>query len=138
MTLFGKDGKGHVVKAMLRAGVGDTVVDNYAMGGSIYEVDVETGFVVSYGKSKAGELHIIHPQTDIVMLGYKIPNWNEVIEISKKAAEHLPQIGIIGWDVAISEDVVQLIEGNHNPDYELYEYIGSTGYYEKFKDVLPY
>ena len=25
MTLFGKDGKGHVVKAMLRAGVGDTV-----------------------------------------------------------------------------------------------------------------
>lgn len=136
MTLFGKDGKGHVVKAMLRAGVGNTVVDNYAMGGSIYEVDVETGFVVSYGKSKAGDLHIIHPQTDIVMLGYKIPNWNKVIEISEKAAEHLPQIGIIGWDVAISDDYVQLIEGNHNPDYELYEFIGSTGYYEKFRLIL--
>ncbi len=137
MTLFGKDGKGHVVKAMLRAGVGDTVVDNYAMGGSIYEVDVKTGFVVSYGKSKAGDLHIIHPQTNIVMLGYKIPNWDKVIEISEKAAEHLPQIGIIGWDVAISEDSVQLIEGNHNPDYELYEYIGSTGYYDIFKSILP-
>lgn len=136
MTLIGKDGRGHVVKAILRAGVGDTVVDNYAMGGSIYEVDVKTGYVISYGKSKAGDLHIIHPQTNIVMLGYKIPHWNQVIEISEKAAEHLPQVGIIGWDVAISEDCVQLIEGNHNPDYELYEYIGSTGYYEKFKSLL--
>ena len=106
------------------------------MGGSIYEVDVKTGYVISYGKSKAGDLHIIHPQTNIVMLGYKIPHWNQVIEISEKAAEHLPQVGIIGWDVAISENCVQLIEGNHNPDYELYEYIGSTGYYEKFKSLL--
>ena len=30
MSLCGPDGKGHVMKAILRAGVGDTVVDNYA------------------------------------------------------------------------------------------------------------
>ena len=81
MTLYGPDGKGHAMKAILRAGVGDTVVDNYAQGGSIYEVDLETGVVISMGKSKTGDMHIIHPKTDIVMLGYKIPMWKQVIEI---------------------------------------------------------
>lgn len=136
MTILDKNGQGHVVKAMLRAGVGDTVVDNYCQGGSIYEIDINTGVVNSYGKSKAGELHIYHPNTNIVMLGYKIPKWNEVINISKQAAEHIPQVRIIGWDVAITNDGVQLIEGNHNPDYELYEYLGSNGYYKIFKELL--
>ena len=136
MTLLDRNGKGHVVKAILRAGVGDTVVDNYAQGGSIYEIDVNSGIVNSYGKSKAGNLHLFHPGTNIIMLGYQIPNWEQVVEISEKAAEHLPQIRIIGWDVAITQDGVQMIEGNHNPDYELYEYIGSTGYNEIFKSLL--
>ncbi len=69
-TFLDKNGKAHVIKAILRAGVGDSVVDNYAQGGSIYEVDLQTGTVCSRGKSKSGANHIIHPGTDIVMLGY--------------------------------------------------------------------
>lgn len=135
-TFLDKQGKAHVIKAILRAGVGDSVVDNYAQGGSIYEVDLETGIVCSRGKSKAGSNHIIHPGTDIVMLGYKIPNWDQVLKISCEAAEHIPQIGFIGWDVAITEDYTELIEGNHNPDYELLEYLGSNGYYEKIYKLI--
>lgn len=135
-TFLDKNGKAHVIKAILRAGVGDSVVDNYAQGGSIYEVDLQTGVVCSRGKSKAGDNHIIHPGTDIVMLGYRIPNWNQVMKISRDAAEHLPQIGFIGWDVAIAEDYVELIEGNHNPDYELLEYLGSNCYYEKIIKLM--
>ena len=111
-------------------------VDNYAEGGSIYEVDLETGVVCSRGKSKAGDNHIKHPGTDIIMLGYQIPNWDKVMEASRKAAEHLPQVGIIGWDVAVTESGTDMIEGNHNPDYEFYEYLGSTGYYEVFKNII--
>lgn len=136
MTILDRKGKGHVVKAILRAGVGDTVVDNYAQGGSIYEVDVNSGVVNSYGISKKGNLHLYHPGTNIMMLGYQIPNWKDVIELSERAAEHLPQVKIIGWDVAITQEGAQMIEGNHNPDYELYEYIGSTGYNEIFKNLL--
>ena len=135
-TFLDKNGKAHVIKAILRAGVGDSVVDNYAQGGSIYEVDLETGVVCSRGKSKAGANHIVHPGTDIIMLGYKIPNWDQVMKISCDAAEHIPQIGFIGWDVAITEDYAELIEGNHNPDYELLEYLGSNGYYEKIKKLI--
>ncbi len=105
-------------------------------GGVVYEVDVMEGIVCSYGRNHAGEVIVKHPQTDIVMLGRKIPLWEEVVAISKNAAEHLPEVRFIGWDVAIGKDRVQLIEGNHNPDYELLEFFGSGGYYEKIKRYI--
>lgn len=136
-TVLGKDGKAHVIKAILRAGVGNSVVDNYAQGGVIYEVDVKTGLVCSYGQTKTTRDNIYsHPGTDIVMLGYQIPNWGKVIEASEKAAELLPQVRIIGWDIAVTDHDVEMIEGNHNPDYELFEFIGSTGYYEKILKLM--
>lgn len=135
-TFIDKNGKAHVTKAILRAGVGDTVVDNYAQGGSIYEVDIQTGLVCTYGQTKDNKRSYIHPETNIVMLGYQIPNWEKVIETSIKAAEQIPQVGFIGWDVAITSDGTELIEGNHNPDYELFEFLGSTGYYEKINSYL--
>lgn len=135
-TILDGKGKAHVVKAILRAGVGNSVVDNYCQGGSIYEVDIKTGLVCSSGQSKNNSKGYVHPGTDIVMLGYKIPNWGIVIKESEHAAEHLPQIRIIGWDVAITNGGIELIEGNHNPDYELFEFLGSTGYYEKIKEVI--
>lgn len=135
-TVLDKYGKAHVVKAILRAGVGDSIVDNYAQGGSIYEVDVESGIIITQGQSKGNMKSYIHPGTDAIMLGYKIPNWENVIDTSTLAAEELPQIGIIGWDVAIVNDGVELIEGNHNPDYELFEFLGSNGYYKKIKVLL--
>ena len=135
-TILDKKGKAHPLKAILRAGVGDSVVDNYCQGGAIYEVDIMTGLVCTYGQSKSNSQSYLHPGTDIVMLGYRIPNWDKVIEASERAAELLPQVRFIGWDVAITADDVELIEGNHNPDYELLEFIGSRGYYNKIKDVL--
>lgn len=135
-TILDSTGKAHVIKAILRVGVGSTFVDNYAKGGAIYEVDVKEGVVCSYGRNHAGETIVKHPQTDIVMLGRKIPLWDQVVAISEKAAEHLPEIRFIGWDVAIGKDKVQLIEGNHNPDYEFLEFFGSTGYYEKIRRYI--
>ena len=135
-TVLDKKGKAHVVKAILRAGVGDSIVDNYAQGGAIYEVDVESGIVITYGQSKNNMKSYIHPGTNTIMLGHKIPNWECVIRTSISAAEQLPQVGIIGWDVAVVNDGVELIEGNHNPDYELYEFLGSTGYYKIIKELI--
>ena len=135
-TILDSQGKAHVIKAILRAGVGDSVVDNYCQGGSIYEVDLKTGLVCTWGQSKNNFQSYIHPGTGIVMLGYQIPNRDIVMRECERAAEHLPQIRIIGWDVAITDDGIELIEGNHNPDYELLEFLGSTGYYEKIKETI--
>lgn len=135
-TITDSHGKSHVIKAILRAGVGNSVVDNYCQGGSIYEVDIRSGLVCTYGQSKGNSRSYVHPGTNIVMLGYKIPNWDMVLNECIRAAELLPQIRIIGWDVAITENGIELIEGNHNPDYELFEFLGSTGYYQKINELI--
>ena len=135
-TILDEKGKAHPLKAILRAGVGNSVVDNYCQGGAIYEVDLETGLVCTSGQSRSDAKNYIHPGSDIVMLGYRIPNWDKVIQTCICAAELLPQVRFIGWDVAVTSDSVELIEGNQNPDYELLEFIGSRGYYKKIKDVI--
>ncbi|MEE0454812.1 MAG: sugar-transfer associated ATP-grasp domain-containing protein [Sodaliphilus sp.] len=66
----------------------------------------------------------------------KTVNQNQDSTVSCDAAEHIPQIGFIGWDVAITQNGVELIEGNHNPDYELLEYLGSNCYYEKITKII--
>ena len=41
--------------------------------------------------------------------------FNEAVELVKKAAKVVPEIGYIGWDVAISENGPIIIEGNCFP-----------------------
>ena len=136
LTACRPDGTARIMKAFLRVGVGDSLVDNTATGGYYYEVDLENGIVSSEGISKDGTRVFIHPQTDIVMLGFKVPLWDEVVKMCTSAAQRLPRMALVGWDVAISQDHVQLIEGNNSADYIGYEFVGSNGYYEKIKAFM--
>lgn len=136
LTACRPDGTARIMKAFLRAGVGDSLVDNTATGGYYYEVDLENGIVSSEGISKDGTRVFIHPQTNIVMLGFKVPLWDEVVKMCISAAQRLPRMALVGWDVAISQDHVQLIEGNNSADYIGYEFVGSNGYYEKIKAFM--
>lgn len=117
-----------LIKTVLRVGVGDSVVDNSHAGGCSYEVDVETGRIISMGWSHAMIGLIYHPGTEICMLGRKIPHWPEVKEMVKQAAEKLPSVKFIGWDVAVTEERPILIEGNHDSDLDLLEFVGHSGY----------
>lgn len=135
-TLLDKNGGVHVFKTVLRAGVGDTVVDNYCAGGCVYEIDSAMGVVVSRSLTKLHIEYLYHPGTDICMLGYRIPNWDCVIQNVQKAARLLPQCRLIGWDIAITNDGTEFIEGNENPDYELLEFFGTGGWFKKLKQYL--
>lgn len=126
----------HILSCILRVGVGNSIVDNYNSGGVIYPVDVENGIIIGKGFSRNGKENIVHPGTDIIMLGFKIPNWNILCEEIKKAAKKIPSLRLIGWDVAITDDGIALIEANHNPDYELFEFIGDGNSYKKIKSIL--
>lgn len=135
-TILDRNGKGHVLSCVLRAGVGESVVDNYCSGGVIYPVDVNYGIVTGAGKSRTGDRHIVHPLTTMIMLGYKIPNWNILKSGIIEAAERLPGLRLVGWDVAITDSGIALIEGNHNPDYEFYEFIGDGKSYKQIKQFI--
>lgn len=135
-TILDKNNEAHLLKVILRAGIGDSVVDNYCAGGCIYEVDCENGIIISKGKRYIGTTHIKHPGTDITMLGYQLPHWDKIVETVLAGAKQLPQIRIIAWDVAVTNDGVEIIEGNQRIDYELLEFLGTNGYYEKIRPFM--
>lgn len=117
-TIIDTCGKAHVVQTILRVGVGDSVVDNYCSGGCIYPVDIQSGRVDNTGWGHGADYSgiMIHPGTDIKMLGYQIPYWNDVKRYSCSLAEHLPEVRCVGWDIVVADNPchVDFIEGNHD------------------------
>ena len=121
--------KAFCIATTLRAGVGNSIIDNSHAGGLSYEIDIDTGVIDSRGWGHQNAGGIYHPNTEICMLGRKIPYWKEVIELCQNAASLIPEVAYIGWDVAITEKGPILIEGNHDPDIDVMEFVGKFGYY---------
>ena len=53
----------------------------------------------------------------------------------KRAALVIPEVRLVGWDVAITSNGVQIIEGNHNPGIQMLEYVGRG---QHLKQILSY
>ena len=91
--------------------------DAFHQGGVAYPLDMETGVVVCHGRKLTGEFFRRHPSTGRFMPGFQVPFWEQVTETVKKAAVTVPHVGYVGWDVAVTPDGPELIEGNINyPD----------------------
>lgn len=135
-TILDRNGEAHLMKALLRVGTGDSIVDNYHHGGCVYDLDLYTGRITSPSLKMSGEEVFIHPGTDIFMLGQVVPNWDKLVVDIKEAHKLLPGCRYIGWDVAVTQTGIEIIEGNHYSDYELLEFFGVKGWYKKFKRLL--
>lgn len=114
-----KDGKTNVVAAYLRIGNGKHV-DNFNSGGMVVPIEEFTGEIIYPALDKAGTLYDKHPLTDVSIKGFKIPLWDNVLSLVEKAGCVIPQVGLIGWDVAICEKGPLLIEGNNFPGHDIY------------------
>lgn len=102
------------VGAGLRCGGGGQVVDNFHHGGTAYPLDLDTGIVTAAGIDLAGNAILRHPVTGHIMPGFRIPHWEQVLSMISEAAVLVPHIGYVGWDIAITEDGPELVEGNIN------------------------
>ena len=104
-----------VIAARLRITVNNTV-DNLAAGNLAAEVNLETGVV--NGKAVYSDItkedKDIHPITKVPIVGFQVPFFFESIEMVKKAALLFPQNLSIGWDIAVTSEGPELIEGNHD------------------------
>jgi len=127
-TLITADGIPIVFAAGIRLGRENAVVDNHAAGGLIAVVDVETGVIISDGMDKTHTLYDKHPDSQKSIRGFQIPVWDSVIKMSLEAAELVPQIRLVGWDIAIkSDNTIELIEGNTSADLSMLQEPNQVG-----------
>ena len=105
-----------ILPSFLKMGLGNMTVDNWAIGGLIVGLDVDTGKLAewAYYKPGYGKKTQVHPDTGVVFKDFEIPFFNEAKELIKSFHRQLKEVHSIGWDITITPDGPCIIEGNDN------------------------
>lgn len=106
---------GRVIPAFtfMKIGREGSFVDNGGAGGILVGIDENTGIFNTVGIDENNNVYEKHPDTGVQFLGFELPKWNELIEISKEVSKDTKGVNFIGWDFAYSKnDGWVIVEGN--------------------------
>jgi len=107
------NGQPAVPACVLRMGVKNSYVDNLSQGGLMNVIDTESGFLSDYAKIRLEDKkYYEHPDTGFVFKGAQILNWHEIKTQILKYTEILSECKDLGWDVALGEDGIKVLEIN--------------------------
>ncbi len=126
---------GKAISCSCKIGCNNSFVDNMSSGGIYGHVDLKSGILDSLCYDIQLQPYLRHPTTNRVLLGFQIPNWDMVCSTVEDAAAKIPNIGYIGWDVAVLKDRVALVEGNARPGHDLNQQAAQTGLYDIIKKI---
>ena len=113
------EGEGHLIYAFIRIGNGGRFVDNLNAGGMTAPIDLETGKIQYVAYDKDHIYYDAHPMTGTAFVGYQLPFWKESVQMCLDATAVVPELGYVGWDIAVSPEGPQLIEGNYFPGHDI-------------------
>lgn len=124
-TMIDQKGEVHILKAKYRVGTGNAITDT-ADGCIAYPISIKYGVIEGPGINEVlySKNYFYHPGCDKLVVGMKIPMWDRVLEVVTKAAKTIPQVRYVGWDIAITNNSIEIIEGNHNPYHGTFEIMG--------------
>lgn len=129
------DGEVTILSATLKTGAGtERITDNLSQGGIGAQIDVESGIVCTFGKDFDLKTFTHHPTTGAPILGVQIPHWDAAINLIKTAHKRLPQCMLYGWDIAITETGVDIVEANSKPGSRIMQVMDGV---PKGKTLLP-
>lgn len=113
MFTFIKNGQAYFLQAVLKIGNGG-VVDNFSSGGMYTYVD-EDGIVFVEAIDRDDNIFYEHPISKTKIVGFKVPMFEDAVNMVKECAKVIPEVSYVGWDVAISENGPVIVEGNCFP-----------------------
>jgi glutathione synthase/RimK-type ligase-like ATP-grasp enzyme len=130
-----------IMYTLVRIGDGEHDVDNISSGGMYCPIGEDAVIYASAFRDSTGCYYEQHPFSGVKFVGFKIPFYEEILALIKKAALVVPEIRYVGWDVAITVCGPVLIEGNVVPGYDMCQnYLHlrdkKEGILEKFLKVL--
>ena len=110
------EGKPEIQHALIRFG-NNTAVDNIHLGGLFAPVDIATGVVRAKALDRSHGEYAKHPVTHMDILGFQVPQWDDVVQLVTEAAGVTPQLRYASWDIAVTDRGVLLIEGNWDAEF---------------------
>jgi hypothetical protein len=100
---------------ILKLGSSTGPVDNAHDGGLYVGVDKHTGLLHGTAFDETFTRHTQHPTSGVTFDGYRIDAIGDVVALAERSAALFPQTTVIGWDIAVTDDGPQVIEGNSSP-----------------------
>ena len=101
--------------SVFRMATGESCTDNFAQGGIASPIDPETGLAgnaCAWDPRNSLEPIDAHPDTGHSINGFKIPFWQESLDLAIKTHRTFDDIPFVGWDIAVTETGPLVLEGN--------------------------
>lgn len=114
LTFLMRDGSVALGPTVWKIPIGDSGVDHFMHGVGQYAapVDDETGRVGPARRWVELEPIDVHPTTGQRITGVTVPHWELAKATVRRGATCFPEVGAIGWDVAVTEEGPVVIEAN--------------------------
>lgn len=132
---FNDHGKPEILWMGLRVGNGVNAVDNFHAKGMGVAIDMKTGKLQGNAIDKDCNVFQVHPTTGVAFDGFRIPDFQEAVELVLKGALESDKILVIGWDVALSENGPVVIEANRRPGFDLVQVLDQRGRLDIIRSV---
>jgi len=119
ITLLDSRGQAQLLHAHFKSIVGEQIVDTFLhdlTGNVEAPVESATGRLRPANQIMADGRGVrtipTHPETGVRFEGFRLPFWDEACALAVSAAEAFWPLRTIGWDVALTPDGPQVVEGN--------------------------
>lgn len=122
-----------VLYPYLRMGRGENVVDNAGAGGIFTKVDPQTG-VITNAVDEFCHTFTRHPDSGVELIGFKIPRFQEALNLSKQLAEVVPEAKYVGWDLALTPKGWVMVEGNTRAQF-VFQIPRQEGFRKEFEKI---
>ncbi len=137
ITTLRVDGKVTIYRPWFKIGAHGNFVTSAAQGALCAGIDLDTGIVDTAGYDEHGIKFEYHPQTNVRICGFKIPEWDNLLKTALEIAEYFPSINYIGWDFALTPHGWCIMEGNYAGEF-MWQLIYERGMRKEFENIIKW
>ena len=130
-----KDGEVIIYEPWLKIGRGGNFLTSAVFGTMDAGIDPKTGVVDTHGYTETGEIWEKHPDNGIVIKGFAVPKWDELVEMAKECALKVPFFTYVAWDFALSKKGWCIMEGNYCGDF-MWQLYRNRGTKKEFEELI--
>lgn len=102
------------IGSYLKVGRQNSIVDNRHAGGLLVRIDNEGRTGLAVDPTTRSE-HSHHPEIGSDLAGILIDGYSDVVNLALEASVPFSQMGILGWDIALTDKGPRIIEVNASP-----------------------
>ena len=138
LTINPSQTKEIIVAAAARFGRMGGYVDNTAQGGMAVNINICTGELFDFGMREYDlKKYFVHPDTKCVFSHTKVPYWEDIKDLIHRVSIIMPQLKMIGWDIALTEQGPIIVEMNTGTGVYSVQMGPKYGIADAFKEYIP-